>query len=128
MIVTVSQIVVLVLGIAVCVLCAWGIYAPVRLVKLVNEVVSQDWGIYATVIVRLLLGLALIITASDSRFPLIFQGIGWIVIVAAVVLVLVGRERSRKFVAWFEQFSQATVRLWLLFGITFGVFLIFGIS
>ena len=126
MILTGSHIVILVLGITVCALSAWGIYAPERLWKLVG-VMDQDWGIYAAVIMRLLLGLALIIAAPDSRFPLVFQGLGWIAIVAAMVLVFAGRERIRRFVAWLKRFSQATVRLWLMFGIAFGVFLIHGI-
>ncbi len=128
MIVAGSQIVIFVLGITVCALAAWGIYAPKKLQKLVNGVMNQDWGIYIAVMVRLLLGLVLIIAASDSRFPLVFQGLGWIVIVAAVVFVFLGRERIRKFLAWSEQFSQTTFRLWLLFGIAFGMFLIYGIS
>ena len=74
MIVTGSQIVVLVLGVTVCALSAWGIYAPERLLKLVNGVMGQERGIYIAVIVRLLLGLALILAAPDSRFPLINPG------------------------------------------------------
>lgn len=128
MIVTGSQIVVLVLGIAVCALSVWGLYAPERLLRLVNRVMDKGWGIYGAAIVRLLLGLALIIAAPASRFPLMFQGLGWIALIAAVALLFVGRERIHRLVAWFERFSRPTIRLWLLFGISFGVFLIFGIS
>jgi hypothetical protein len=127
MVVIGSQIVVLVLGIAVCVLSAWGAYAPEKLVRLVTGVMDQEWGIYLAVIVRLLLGLALIIAAPYSRFPLVFQALGWIAIVAAVALAFMGRERLRRLVAWFERFSPAIIRLWLLFGVAFGGFLIYGI-
>ncbi len=128
MVVIGSQIVVLVLGITVCVLSAWGGYAPEKLVRLVTGVMDQEWGIYLAVIVRLLLGLALVIAAPYSRFPLVFQALGWIAIVAAVALAFMGRERLRRLVAWFERFSPAIIRLWLLFGVAFGGFLIYGIS
>ena len=123
-----SQIIVLILGITVCVLAAWGVYAPEKLVKLVAGAMNQEWGIYLAVLVRLLLGLALIIAAPDSRFPLIFQALGWIAIVAAAVLAFMGRERIRRLVAWFERFSPPIIRVWLLFGMAFGGFLIFGVS
>ncbi len=123
-----SQIIVLILGITVCVLAAWGVYAPEKLVKLVASAMNQEWGIYLAVLVRLLLGLALIIAAPDSRFPLIFQALGWIVIVAAAVLAFMGRERIRRLVAWFERFSPPIIRMWSLFGVAFGGFLIFGVS
>ncbi len=128
MIVTISQILIFMLSIAICVLSAWGIFAPDRLLNLVKEVMNQGWSIYFAVMVRLLFGLALIIVASYSKFPLIFQGLGWIALTAAVVIVLLGRERMFKLLTWTEQFSRTTIRIWLLFGIAFGVFLIFGIS
>ncbi len=128
MVVTGSQIVILVLGITVCVLALWGVYAPEKLVKLVSGVMDQDWGIYFAVIVRVLLGLALIIAAPDSRFPLIFQVLGGIAIIAAAGLAFMGRKRIRGLITWFERFSPAIVRLWLLFGVAFGGFLIYGVS
>ena len=78
MIATGSELMIVVLGISVCVLSAWGIYTPARLVKLVSGVMDQGSGIYIAVIVRLLLGVALIIVAPDSRFPAAFQVLGLI--------------------------------------------------
>ncbi len=127
MIATGSELVIVVLGISVCVLSAWGIYTPARLVKLVSGVMDQRSGIYIAVIVRLLLGLALIIVAPDSRFPAAFQLLGLVAIFAAVVVAFMGRNRVRKLVGWFERFSPAIVRLWLLFGMAFGGFLIYGV-
>lgn len=61
-----------------------------------------------------------------SRFPLTFEFLGWFAIAAAVIILILGHERLRKFVAWFERFSHAMIRVWLLFGIAFGAFLLFG--
>ena len=127
MLIAASQIVVLALGVIVCALSAWGMYAPDKLRKLVNGAMEKDWGIYVAVVARLLLGAALIVVAPDSRFPIVFEILGWFAIVAAVIILFAGRDRLRRFVAWFEQSSQAMIRVWLLFGIAFGTFLIYGV-
>lgn len=123
-----SELIIVFVGILVCAFSGWGIFAPQRLVQMVSVVMAKDWGIHAAVAVRLLLGLALIIAAPVSRFPLIFQILGWIAIVAAVVLALMGRDRLRKFVSWFERISPLLTRVWLVFGFAFGGFLIYGVS
>ncbi len=127
MMVAASQLIVLTLGIAVCVLSAWGMYATDKIWNLVNGAMEKDWGIYVAVIARLVLGAALIIVAPQSRFPLAFEILGWFAIVAAVLILIIGRDKLRRFVAWFQRFSQAMIRAWLLFGIAFGAFLIYGI-
>jgi len=127
MLLTASQIIVLALGAIVCVLSAWGLSAPDKILQLVNGVLQKNWGIYVAVLARLILGAALIIAAPETRFPLIFEILGWIAVVAAVVILFMRRERLRKFVAWFERFSPAMIRVWLIFGIAFGAFLIYGI-
>jgi hypothetical protein len=127
MFLTASQIIVLALGVIVCGLSAWGFMAPDKIWKLVNGAMDKNWGIYVAVVARLFLGAALIVVAPESRFPLAFEILGWFAVVAAVGILLMGRERLRKFVAWFEQFSQAMIRVWLLFGIGFGAFLVYGV-
>ena len=122
-----AQIVVLALGVVVIALSAWGSYAPDKIWTLVYGVMEKDWGIYVAVIARLLLGAALIIVAPQSRFPLAFEILGWFAIVAAVLILIIGRDKLRRFVAWFQRFSHTMIRTWLLFGIAFGAFLIYGI-
>ena len=122
-----SQIIVLALGVLVCALSASGMFAPDKLWKLVNGAMEKNWGIQVAVVARLLLGAALIVVAPDSRFPLVFEILGWFAIVAAVVILFAGRDRLRRFVAWFEQSSHAMIRVWLLFGIAFGAFLVYGV-
>lgn len=128
MIVDVSQVVVLIFGIAICTLSVWGIYAPEKIVKFAKGVMNQDLGIHAAVIVRVLLGVALILAAGGSRFPAVFQAIGWIAIVAGAIIAFVGRERLRRFTAWFDRLSPIIIRIWLLFGMAFAGFLIYGVA
>ena len=79
-----SQLVVLAFGVVVCALSLWGSVAPARMMTLVYGVLDKDWGIHLAVIIRLLLGTALIIAAPASRFPRIFEILGWITVVAAI--------------------------------------------
>jgi len=127
-VVFVSQIAVLLIGVTVIVLAGWGMFAPEKLMTLVTSAMDKYWGMYVAVIVRLVLGAALIIVAPVSLFPVVFHVLGVIAIVAAIALVLMGRERVRRFIAWWsEQFSAPIIRLWLLFGIAFGGFLVYGV-
>ena len=128
MAILVSQIIVLVIGATVIVLSAWGMLAPAKLVTMVTSAMDKPWGIYVAVVVRLVLGAALIIAASASLFPVAFQVLGAIAIVAAVALAVMGRERIRRLIAWWtEKMSAPMIRLWLLFGMAFGGFLVYGV-
>ena len=122
-----SQIAVLALGVVMCAISLWAMVVPIKMMKLVSGVMDKDWGIYFAVIVRLLLGAALIIAGPGSRFPALFEIVGGIAIFAAVVIAIMGRERLRKFIGWFDRLSPAMIRTWLLFGIAFGAFLVYGI-
>ena len=129
MIITVSQIVVLVAGISLCMFAAWGLYAPDGLLRSVKGVMDADWGIYFAVLVRLALGLALVISSPASRFPLVFLVLGCVAIAAGVVAAFLGRDRLRRFVNWWvERFSPLTIRLWALFAMALGGFLLYGVS
>ena len=122
-----SQFVVLALGVVMCAISLWAMVVPAKMMKLVSGVMDKDWGIYFAVIVRLLLGAALIIAGPGSRFPALFEIVGGIAIFAAVVIAIMGRERLRKFIGWFDRLSPAMIRTWLLFGIAFGALFVYGI-
>jgi hypothetical protein len=124
----VSQIIVLVIGGTVIVLAGWGMFAPDKLMTFVTSAMDQHRGMYIAIAVRLALGLALISVAPASLFPVVFQVLGWIAIISAIALAAAGRERVRRLIAWVsERFSAFMVRLWLLFGIAFGAFLVYGV-
>jgi len=127
MLIATSQIVALAFGIAVCAVSVWGLSAPRKMWKLLNAVMDKSWGIWATALGRLIFGTVLIIAAPVSRYPQFFTVLGWLAIAAAVIIILMGRDRLRSFVAWFERLSSTTTRVWLLFALAFGAFLIYGI-
>ena len=127
MAVSVSQAIVLLLGVVIFGLSAWGMYSPESLVKLVTRTMNESYGMYLAIIVLLILGASLIVVAPVSRFPIVFAVLGWIAIVAAVGLVFIGRDNVRRILAWFGRFSNSMIRLWLVFGMAFAGFLIYGV-
>jgi len=123
----VSQIVVLIAGVSLCLFAVWGLYAPLKLMYSVKAVMDADWGIYFAVLLRVALGVALVLSASDSRFPSVFTILGWVAIVAGLVAAILGRARLRRFVNWWvDRFSPSSIRLWVVFALAFGVTLIYG--
>lgn len=127
MIDVVSQSVILVLAAGISMASIWGIVKPVSLMKLVSGVVNRDWGIHFAVVVRLLFGAALIIAAAGSRFPPVFLFLGCLMILAALIIMIVGRKRLHRLMAWLDRLSLAVIRIMLVFGIMFGGFLIYAI-
>jgi hypothetical protein len=129
MLITISKLVVIAAGISLCGLGVWGFFAPQKLMQWVKSTMDAEWGFWFAIGVRLLLGATLLVAAPTSNHPPALLIIGWIAIVAAIVVVLMGRQRLRKFVQWFlDRFSPALIRVWLLFAIAFGGFLIYGVS
>ena len=128
MIVVISQVIVLVFGATIAVAAAWGFFAPNKLMTFVSSTMDQPWGIVVAVVARLVLGAALIGVAPASAFPIVFQVLGALAIVAAVALAIAGRERVRRFMNWWiERFSASINRAWLLIGAAFGAFLVYGV-
>ncbi len=77
------------------------------------------------VIVRIILGVTLVIAASESKAPIIMEIIGWLLISAALLLSVIGRERFKGLIKWSVGISSITQRLMATVGILFGCFLIY---
>ena len=116
----IAIIVVLIFGLAVFALSAWGVYAPRTIIVIVSDVMDGPSGMTIAVGVRLLLGAALIISSTGSRFPL--------AIVAAIAIVLIGRARLKAFVDRVAGLPDSMLRAWLVAGALFGAFLVYGAS
>ena len=128
MIIAVAQSIILIVAVAVCAASAWGIFRADRLTGIVKDIMDKRWGMYIAVGVRVLLGTALIIAASGSRLPIVFMVIGSLSLLAAAVLPFLGRARIRALIGWIESRGSLLMRVWLVFGLLFGAFLIYGIT
>lgn len=76
------------------------------------------------VVVRLVLGVALITYAVDSRYPIILAVIGWISLAAAIILGVMGHSKFQRLMAWALSLVSSYGRVGGLLVIVFGGFLI----
>lgn len=77
------------------------------------------------VVIRLILGAFLIHQSTISRFPLIIEILGWISIIAAVVLAVMGRLNFIRLMSWALSFSKPLGRVGGIIAMAFGAFLIY---
>lgn len=86
---------------------------------------SESLGLHIlAVVVRIILGAALILCATESKYPTTILIIGWISIVAASVLGIMGRANFMRLISWALSVSPSFGRIGGFLAILFGGFLI----
>ena len=80
------------------------------------------------VIVRIIIGVALIMCAAGSKYPTAILILGWISIVAASVLVIMGRNNFRRLMSWALSLKPSIGRIGGFLAILFGSFLIHAVA
>jgi hypothetical protein len=126
MVVEVAQGFVVFFGAVLVLACLVGIVSPVTLMQRVSRVMTRRGGLVFAVVVRLVLGAALLLAAARSRWPVLFQVLGWLTLAAAVAIPLIGRARITSLVDWIQGFHPVMVRVWLAVGLLFGAVLLYG--
>jgi len=79
------------------------------------------------VVVRIIIGVALIICAAESKYPTAILILGWISIVAASVLGIMGRANFKRLMSWALSVAPSFGRIGGLLAILFGGFLIYAV-
>lgn len=110
-------------GVLIILMSAYGSADPSGLLRLVERFSNRSGLIFA-IAIRLVLGVISILAAPESRSPEFLTVIGVIALVAAVVLPIMGLTRYQRLIAWVSGFNAAMLRTWLLFGLLFGVALV----
>jgi uncharacterized BrkB/YihY/UPF0761 family membrane protein len=77
------------------------------------------------VLVRLALGALLIYQSDVSKYPVAIEIIGWISVVAAVFLAVIGRHNFHRLMSWALSFVEPYGRVGGVLAAAFGAFLIF---
>ena len=89
----------------------------------------QSLGLHIlAVVVRVILGIALIMYAPESKYPTAILILGWITIIAASVLGIMGRTNFKRLMSWALRFSHSFLRIAGLLAILFGGFLIHAVA
>ncbi len=113
------------LGILIFLLCIWGFIAPKALFKSVLDVWNRPWGIYFAIAIRIALGILFVLAAEQTRFPETIRFLGYLMVIAALLILVIGRQHTDKFINWWKDRPPTFLRVWLIFGIIFGVFIVY---
>ncbi len=77
------------------------------------------------VVIRLILGALLIYQSNISKFPFVIEVIGWLSIVAAIFLAVMGRRNFNRLMSWALSLSKPFGRVGGVLAVAFGAFLIY---
>ena len=111
------------LSVMITAMSAYGVLNPGGLVDRVNNVWVKNWGLPFAITVRLVMGVAMISVADSTRYPMAFIVLGWLALLAAVALPVMGKERVGRIIDAVSRQPATVMRLWCLFGVAFGLFI-----
>lgn len=77
------------------------------------------------VVVRVVLGVLLIYQSGESKYPFVIEIIGWLSIVAAIILAVIGRRNFSRLMSWALSFVKPLGRVGGVLAAAFGAFLIY---
>ncbi len=77
------------------------------------------------VVVRIVLGALLICQSNISKFPFVIEVIGWLSIVAAIFLAVMGHRNFNRLMSWALSLSKSFGRVGGILAVAFGAFLIY---
>lgn len=114
------------IGAIISLVCMTGVMLPAQLLHAIRAAWQYPAAMYVAVMVRLTIGVLLVLAAPICRFPPAFEILGWLAIVAALLVPVVGRVRIGLLLDWWSRRSRTGIRLWSLAGLAFGCFLVYG--
>ncbi len=104
------------------------LFRPHRVINLIFENLDS-WGLYlVAIVVRLLMGAALISVAARSDFPVILEIFGGLSILGAIALIVMGRARMTRLIKWGFGLPSPNTRMGGFFAILLGGFLIYALT
>ncbi|MGD8347429.1 MAG: hypothetical protein PVI83_09290 [Lysobacterales bacterium] len=86
---------------------------------------EQAWFYYSAVGGRAVLGLLLIRVAAVSRYPLVIEILGWVILAAALILALLGRAGFSRLLDRMMGWLRSVTWLAGIFAMFFGGFLVY---
>ncbi|HON37333.1 MAG TPA: hypothetical protein PLY57_01045 [Deltaproteobacteria bacterium] len=98
-----------------------GFMSPGMLISMVRRF-AGPLGVYAAAGIRLIMGLALYLSAPVSRIPHAVRALGDITLAAGAVTPFFGPERFRAALAWWSAQGPAYIRAWSLVAVAIGLF------
>ncbi len=123
----ISQNIVLFFGVTICLVCVFSFFNPYVLIDFVKNFERYRWLIPAGVVSRVFFGIVLVLASTDTKYPTFFLVIGILSIFSGLMLPFLGKDRIFKIMDWLGSQPAFLLRLWILLGIAFGGFIIYGV-
>lgn len=114
------------LGVFTLLMGVWGVLVPARLADFVSRFSSKA-GLWFAAGIRLVFGLALWFAAPASRAPLLLQVLGFVALVAAVILPFMGVDRFKRLIDWWTALSPNAMRFNSLFAVAVGAVILWAL-
>jgi hypothetical protein len=112
------------LGLLMVLLGMVGVVQPARFRAMFTTMDSQTRFILA-IVIRLAMGALLWWLADELRHPHVMRIVAVIAVVAAVIVLVMGRNRLDKLIDWWLGRSDGLLRVSALFAAAFGGYLVF---
>ena len=98
---------------------------PLTIFNLLRKNSGKLWLYILAILVRLLLGALLIYQANASKYPHAVDLLGWVIIVAAIVFIVMGHKKFIQIMSWATQLVKSFGRISGVLALSFGAFLIY---
>lgn len=82
-------------------------------------------NLYLLALGRLLIGCLLLAVASGSRHPEVMAGLGWLTVLAGLLLVAIPPATVARIANWYAQCPVWALRAMLLLSLAFGAYIIY---
>ncbi len=120
--------VIIIFGVLMVIAGAWLVAQPAALFDLLRKH-SEALALHVfAVVVRMILGALLVLSANDSLYPAAMEILGWVILAAAIMLAVMGRGNFKKLMAWALSLNASLQRIAGTASIGFGGFLVYAFS
>ena len=121
------SVVVIVIGLLLSAIGLLGLASPERLIRFVKSAQTPA-GLYMAASLRILLGVALWFAAPASRSPDALRMLGILVFTIGIITPVLGIDRFRSLLEWWESRGAIFIRVWACFASAFGLLLVYSVA
>jgi hypothetical protein len=101
---------------------------PEIIFQFVEQNMHSLWMYVTAILVRLVIGVMLVLTASQSRFPATIKVLGFLFLIVALIILFMGREGLHHFISSLLSEFLAYARIVGVIAMVFGGFIIYAFS
>ena len=126
---TVWQLIIVMIAFGMVLVSAFGVLFPQKLIHRMPYLVNLKLAKYSDITVRIFLGISLVLSAGTAIFPLIFTILGYLSLVAVIVIMVLGTRKLEAIIIYITDILPVwSVRLVCAFSVFLFSFLIHNIG